>query len=169
MVMDWESLPRGRAEDGLHARLVPYEPALHVGVAEEGDAGFQITECLVGLAGRDDVLILVVRRAVEDLEGFDRHRTAGKSHNVVGIFAREGLEGPHRGIASYRIEPFEIFLTGGGAVVIAADDHGTVRAYPVADQVWIGAVADQVAAADDAIVGAMGLGEDSMQSFQVGV
>ena len=110
-----------------------------------------------------------IRRAVEDLEGIDRHGTAGQSHNVVGIFAREGLQGPDGGIAGDRIEPLEIFLAGGGAVVIAAHDHGTVRADPVADQVRIGAVADQVAAADGAIVGAGGLGEHGMQSLQVGV
>ena len=53
--------------------------------------------------------------------------------------------------------------------MIAAHHHGAVRAHPVADQVGVGAVADKIAAADDAIVGAMGLGEHSMQSFQVGV
>ena len=140
-----------------------------MGVAEEGDAGFQVTECLVGFAGGNDVLVLVIRRAVEDLEGFHRHGTAGQSHNVVRIFAGEGLQGPDGGIAGYRVEPLEIFLAGRGTVVIAAHDDGTVRADPVANQVGIGAVADQIAAADGAIVGAMGLGEHSMQSFQVGV
>ena len=48
-------------------------------------------------------------------------------------------------------QEYEI-LTGGGAVVIAADDHGTVRPDPVADQVRIGAVADQVTTTDGAIV-----------------
>src|ERR1019366_6215104 len=90
---------------------------------------------------RSHVLVLVVGGAVKYLESSDGHRAAGESHDKGGVFGRESLQGPYGGIACHRVEPFEIVLTGGGAVVIAAHDHGAGPADPIADRVGVGAVA----------------------------
>ena len=170
MASDCDSAARGHAQDGLDARLIPDEAALHVGVAEEPDARFQVAEGFTGLAGGDHVLVLVEGRAVEELEGVHGDRAARqRSRYERGILAGQVLQGPQGGAAGHGVEPLQIVLAGGGAVVIAAHDDGAVGAHPIADGVGIGAVADQIAAAQGAIVMAGGSLEDGIEGFEIGV
>ena len=147
------------------------EAPLDVGVAEEGDGGGHLLERGPGVAGGEDVAVLVERGAVGAGDaGFGRTDGALRELLEPGeVFGGELVVGPGGGGSGDGVE-----AEGGGeaaadAVVIAADDEGLERADAVDDLVGSSAVADEVAEVPDFVVEAFGCGKDGFESFEVGV
>ena len=154
---------------GIDVSPVPDIAALQMRVSKEGNAGLHITEDVARVIGRHKVLVLIERRAVNQVEIIHRHRTGGQVAQIIKVHRSELRHRPDACDACHWVEPFEILKSGAGAVVIAANDGVEVGARPVNDRVRIGAVADQVAAADDAVVPIAGIRENGFEGFPIAV
>jgi hypothetical protein len=149
--------------------LSPHEAALHVGVAEEGDGAGDVAEGLGGFRGGDDVVVLVERRAVHEVETGDLDGTFRQRADVGGVVGGQLALGPQGGGARDGVEPLQVFHADAGAVVIAPHDLGDIGADPLRDGVGVGAVAHEIAAAQHPVVAPGGGLQHRFERLQIGV
>lgn len=89
--------------------------------------------------------------------------------HVLGVFGCELTLRPNRGRSRHGIEPLQVLHADGSLVVIASNSDADIAARPVDDGVWVGPVADEVAAAEDIVIGAIRGGQRRLQGFPVAV
>ncbi len=143
--------------------------ALHVSVAEKSDLRRRVFQDGVGIAAGEHVLVLVARRAMDTLEVFERaDRPLGQAAQELHVVLGQALLRPERGAGRHRVEVLQAHQAGAGLVVIAAHKDFAQSACPLAHFVGIGAVADQVAQVEHAVVLRHGL-ETGFERFQVGM
>src|SRR5262249_44569916 len=119
----------------------------------EDNARFGAVEDHLRVAVMEDVLVFVVRRAVADQQFLLLDRPERQFLEESPVRRAEMLARPERGGLRRVVELLAFFVAGDDAVVVAADvqlarlpvTHG------VEDLVWLRAVADEIAEADDAM------------------
>ena len=124
-----------------------------VRVAEQAQRPARRIERAAGVVGVEDVVVLVERRAVADLDRVvDRHGPLRQRAQVLAVLGRERLEGPLRREPRDVVERAAVVDPARGLVVIAANDRERIqRAHAIDDRVRLGAVADQIAEHERAI------------------
>src|SRR4051794_23352204 len=157
--------------DRLSAWCVQHKAALHVRMAEEGDAGFHFWRDESGVHWSDEVVVFVERRAMNELhvaEPVVLHRARRHVGEPLAVHGREHVARPIRGDRSDGIELFGAHHSGTSLVVIAADVLSLERAHPIDNFVGRRPVADDITQVNDLIVRRSSL-ESGFQGFDVGM
>ena len=143
-MLEWRVTLRHEPFEGLAVRL---EDDGQVGVAEQAELTLARLQRPLRVVGVEDVVVLVERRAVTDLDAVVDHDGPGRQRpEILAVVLGQRLAGPHRGVLRDLVEVAGVVDPAGRLVVIAADDRDRLeRADPVDDGVGLGAVADEVA------------------------
>src|SRR5579883_330545 len=138
-------------------------------VSEERQGLLECFESRCCFAGAGDVLVLVARRAVPDMKVLELGRTDRQLAEVCELIIAELPNCPARRDLRDFVEPLKTVNSRHDLIVISPDDADRVLANPIRNACRVGVVADQVAAANDLIELAFGIGQHSFQCRPVGV
>ena len=94
---------------------------------------------------------------LKSVDGFGSRRKIAEVGNILGLGGRLR---PQRGDPGHRVEPLQIFQTGAGFIVISANHAGDILPHPFRDNIGVGAISDNIAAAQDPIVSLSRMLED---------
>ena len=146
-----------------------FEATLHVGVSEESQRSTQVRFVRLDIRDVDQVFIFIERGAVHEIETLEGQRALRHLFEVEAGFFRNGPASPDGGEASGGVKQLKVVEAAAGAIVVAADDGGYIFASPFHDGVRVGAIAYQVAEAQDFVVTALRVGEDGLEGFEIAV
>src|SRR5271156_4784751 len=149
-----------------HANLIvaQREAALQMRVTEESDLRGRVEKAIERLGRRENVFVLIAKRAVNHDESIFVERAGRKLFEPCAIFRAELVAGPEGDGAGDRIEVVGVGQAGAGFIVIAADSERADFADAIYYFVRIGAVADDVAETDYFVPVAFRGGEGGVES-----
>ena len=106
---------------------------------------------------------------MDNLKTVDPFRTLGQTSQIIGVFRlNDGLR-PEGREARDGVEPLQVFQTGTRLVMISTHDAADVFSNPSDHRVRIGAIADQIAAADNAVEVRASARQHGDERFPIGV
>ena len=103
------------------------------------------------------------------MEPIHSQRTRRQPAQIIEVHLTQLAHRPHACRARNRIEPFEVFHTAAGAVVISPHHGGEIFAGPIEHAVGIRPVTGQIAAADNLVIPAARVFNNGFEGFPVAV
>ncbi len=157
------------AEQSLYSVSMAKERPLQMSVSEERNIAIQIWGDLRHILLRGHVFIFIQRGPMQNLKAVDPLRALHQFSQILGVFRLNDGLGPQGRKARHGVEPLQILQAGASLVVISADDAVDIFSNPLDHLVGIGAIADQIAAADNAVEVRAGARQHGAERFPIGV
>ena len=158
-----------RIDQAFDSVAMAQKSALQMRVSEKRDRTVQVRSHLRHFLLGRHIFVFIERRAVENLKAVDPFGTLDQTSQIIGVLRLNDGLSPKSRQACDRVEPVQVLQPGASFIVISADNAVDVFANPPDHRVGIGAVAHQVATADDAVVLRAGTRQHSAQRFPIGV
>src|SRR5262245_38557434 len=144
-------------------------PALNVCMPEEGQRHARAAQDRVRIASGQHVLIFIPWRSMDALQVLQwRERALRQLTQEFQVAWRKLLTGPDRRQSGNGIEVIQPGDAGTRLVVIPADEDGAQAARSLRHLIWIGAVADDIAEIENAVMRRRSL-QAGFQRLEVGV
>lgn len=141
--------------------------ALVMGMAKKSYLTGGIQKTFKSLRGSEDVLVFILKSAVNQNDSFGFERALRKPGKPAKIFIRELGTGPIYGGFRDRVEVIGGHELGDSFVVIAADGYCAKFADESGDFIGIRSIADDIAKANQALPASLHGGERGFQSGKI--